>query len=82
MRTTGNGMIVNFMSGAMANDVGFSLMYISRDGTNIYMLNPYLKMGISHPYQWDESTFIYRDISCIFYFFYFIFRLNSLKQTE
>ena len=66
MRTTGNEMIVNFKSGIIANDVGFSLMYISRDGTSICMLNPYLMIGISHPYQSDESTFIYRDINCIF----------------
>ena len=34
------------------------------------MLNPYLKIGISHPYQLDESIFIYRDISCIFSFIF------------
>ena len=34
------------------------------------MLNAYLKIGVSHPYQLDDSTVIYRDISCIFSFLF------------
>ena len=45
------------------------------------VLNPHLTNGLSHPYQLDESTFIFRGIRSIFSFL-FHFSMNIISANR
>ena len=41
-----------------------------------YLFNPLVTNGLSHPYHWDDSNFIF-GVSGVMFYFYFIFRCKS-----
>ena len=46
-----------------------------------YSFSPLVTNGLSHPYYFDQSIFIFGTAGVIFYFISF-FLLNSCKRTE